>query len=332
MREGILILQGSEIEELLAHKEAEILEAVRQAYVAHGQGRSSLPHSTFLRFPGDDLNRIIGLPAFLGDGFGVAGMKWVSSFPDNVRRGMARASAVLILNSCDTGRPEAILEGSLVSAKRTAASAVLAATVLHGGTPECAGFIGTGVINLEVARFLRAAMPGIRRFLVFDLDRERAARFASLFPDVEVAPDLPRVLRTCPLVSFATTAIRPHVADLSICPPGATLLHVSLRDLAPEVILTCDNVVDDVDHVLREKTSVHLAEQLSGSRDFIRCTLADILRGEAPARGDGKSTTVFSPFGLGILDLAVGKLALDQGRAAGLGTTIAPFFPAGETI
>jgi N-[(2S)-2-amino-2-carboxyethyl]-L-glutamate dehydrogenase len=337
--DGILILQGNEIEELLALRESEILDVVRQAYVTHSRGESSLPQSTFLRFPGNEVNRIIGLPAFLGDGFDVAGMKWIASFPDNSRRGMARASAVLILNSCETGRPEAILEGSLISAKRTAASAALAATVLHRGrAPETVGLVGTGVINLEVARFLATAIPGLRRFLLFDLDRERAIRFGqrlgAIYSDseVEVISDIPGVLRACPLVSFATTAIRPHIADLSMCPPGATLLHISLRDLTPEAILSCDNVVDDVAHVLRAQTSVHLAEQLTGSQDFIRCTLADVLRDRATPRRDETSITVFSPFGLGVLDLAVGKLALDRGRSVGLGIRISPFFPADETF
>ncbi|HEY2295597.1 MAG TPA: 2,3-diaminopropionate biosynthesis protein SbnB [Thermoanaerobaculia bacterium] len=337
--DNVLILKGSEVAELLAHREAEILEAVRQAYVTHSRGDSSLPQSIFLRFPGDDLNRIIGLPAFLGDGFGVAGMKWIASFPGNVKHGMARASAVLILNSRETGRPEAILESSLISAKRTAASAALAAAELHRGpVPETVGLIGTGVINLEVARFLLAVMPGLRRFLLFDLDRERAGRFGDRLraihagAEVAAASDVAEVLRACPLVSFATTAIRPYLADLSMCPPGATLLHVSLRDLTPEAILACDNVVDDVEHVLRAQTSVHLAEQLTGSRDFVRCTLADVLQGQAPPRRDETSISVFSPFGLGVLDLAVGKLALDRGRATGLGTAISPFFPEDESF
>ena len=129
------------------------------------------------------------------------------------------------------------------------------------------------------------------------------------------------------MVSFATTAVRPHITDCSMCLPGATLLHISLRDLSPEVILSCDNIADDVDHVCRAQTSVHLAEQLVGNRDFIRCSLADILIGNATSRRDAESVAVFSPFGLGILDLAISTLVCGLARKRGLGTVIDSFLP-----
>jgi 2,3-diaminopropionate biosynthesis protein SbnB len=333
--DSILILGATDIGALLARREQEVMDVVDRAYRVHGAGQSSLPHSTFLRFPGDDVNRIIALPAFLGDSFQVAGMKWIASFPGNLERGMARASAVLVLNSCETGHPEAILEGSLISAQRTAASAALAArTFLSGRPPETAGFIGAGLINREIVRFLGAALPGIGRLAVFDLDVERAAGFAAhvrnspgLPTEVEIAPSLDFILRSCPLISFATTAIRPHVADLSSCQPGTAILHVSLRDLSPQSILGADNVVDDVDHVSRAQTSIHLAEQLTGSRDFIRCTLAEILEGTAPPRRNETAVTIFSPFGLGVLDVALGKWVLQLARTAGRGTPIRSFLP-----
>ncbi|HXQ72540.1 MAG TPA: hypothetical protein VN844_18740, partial [Pyrinomonadaceae bacterium] len=145
--------------------------------------------------------------------------------------------------------------------------------------------------------------------------------------DATVAEDVRSVLRQCKLTAIATTALTPSIADLSECLPGSTILHTSLRDLAPEVILECDNIVDDVDHVCRAATSVHLAEQLSGNRDFIRCTLADITSGRRPARRDSKSIAVFSPFGLGVLDMAVAQLVVKQGREQQEGTVIESFLP-----
>jgi len=328
----ILILRGQEVAELLAGRELQIMQTVRRAYEAHNNGQSSLPHSSFLRFPNDDRNRIIALPAYLGGDFEVAGIKWISSFPGNLSLGLERASAVMVLNSSLTGRPETILEASLISAKRTAASAVLAAKTLTKDQEVAAvGLVGTGLINFEIVRFLVAAFAEIRTLRVFDLDINRAIQFQNKCHDaldrvkVEVVTDIEDAFRNTPLISLATTATTPHINDLSYCDPGTTILHVSLRDLSPEVILAADNIVDDVDHVCRASTSVHLAEQLVGNRNFIRCTLADLTSGDAPARKDAESIAIFSPFGLGVLDLAVGALVRDRAIENGLGTTLGSF-------
>ncbi|HYP52357.1 MAG TPA: hypothetical protein VEQ42_02390, partial [Pyrinomonadaceae bacterium] len=180
---------------LLKGRELEIAEAVRLAYAAHADGLSSLPHSVFLRFP-DARNRIIALPTYLGGDFEAAGIKWVSSFPGNLDKGLDRASAVLILNSTETGRPEAILEGSIISAKRTAASAALAAKHLQGDVrATTAGLVGCGLINFEVARFVLALCPEVSRLVVSDLDPARARAFKAKCQtlraglEVEVASD-----------------------------------------------------------------------------------------------------------------------------------------------
>ena len=332
----ILTLKSDEVEALLDGREQETLAAIADAYKAHGRGESSLPHSLFLRFPADERNRIIALPAYLGDGFGVAGMKWVSSFPANLERGLNRASALIILNSAETGQSEVVMEGSLVSAKRTAASAALAALHLspQGGEPAAVGIVGCGPINFEVVCFLFAVWPALRRFHVFDVVAARAAQFRKKCNqlngdlEVKVVPELSTLLRESQVTSIATTASTPHIFDLSDCAPGGTILHVSLRDLSPEVILSCDNVVDDIAHVCRAQTSVHLAEQLTGTREFIRCTLADILSGTAQEKKDAEAVTVFSPFGLGVLDLAVAQLVSELAVKQGFGTVLENFLPA----
>lgn len=326
----LTVLAGADVAAALDGCEAEILDAVSAAYQAHSLGRTSLPHSTFLRFPDGPRDRIIALPAFLGGESPVAGVKWIASFPGNLQRDLPRASAVMVLNSAETGRAETILEASTISAKRTAASAALAAQRLcTPGSAGPTGVVGCGPINLEVVRFLSAAGVGGGRFRAFDLDPSRAAQFRERCRDevpgveVEVVETLDEVLRTCPLVSLATTAAVPHISDLSACPPGAVILHVSLRDLSPEIILDAYNVVDDVDHVCRAETSIHLAAKVAGNTDFVSCTLGDLLLGRDVPPRDPARLAVFSPFGLGMLDLAVAQLA--RSRAAGRGVNVPAF-------
>jgi len=222
----------------------------------------------------------------------------------------------------------------VISAKRTAASAALAAEcLLSGKKVGRVGMIGCGLINFEIARFLLAVFPEVETFVLFDKDEARAKQFQNKCQktfgqvSVEIATDLKTALCNSPLISIATTALAPYLSELRECLPGSAILHISLRDLTPDVILSCDNVVDDVDHVCRAQTSVHLAEQLVGHRNFIRCTLADILRGRAPARNASEGVSVFSPFGLGVLDLAVGKLVRDLALQRGLENVAGSFLP-----
>jgi len=329
--DDLLLLTGDEIVSLLEGREMEVIDAVEGAYRAHEIGQSDLPHSTFLKFPDNPANRIIGLPAYLGGEGEIAGFKWIASFPANISQGIPRASAVLVLNDCRTGRPTAILEGSIISAQRTAASAALAARVL-GPKPTSVGLIGAGFIHQQTARFLQRVFPGIESFSVYDLDAKRAESFCSsirerLGVEAEVARDLEEVLASGPVISFATTAGTPYLRDLSPCSPEATLLHISLRDLAPEAILAANNVVDDVDHVCRAGTSIHLTAEASGNRDFIWCSLAQLMAGLAPEETHPGGLRVFSPFGLGVLDLAVGRLVCSLARRQSIGRQVSHFFP-----
>src|SRR5258708_35252853 len=131
MHFDLSIITGKTVSGIVHANRGECIRIVREAYLAHADGKSVNPDSQFLQFPEKPDCRIIALPAFLGAGFGIAGLKWTASYPGNVRRGFPRASAVLVLNSYETGYPFAILERSLISAARTAASAVLAADLLR---------------------------------------------------------------------------------------------------------------------------------------------------------------------------------------------------------
>jgi len=331
----MLILGADEVRHVLDGAESTVLDVVRRAYTLHARGRTSVPHSVFLRFPGDDRNRIIGLPAYLADDEPVAGMKWISSFPGNIDRGIERASAAIIVNSMSTGHPEALIEGSTISARRTAASAAVAASTLAGSAPETGvTLVGCGVINFEVLRFLLVALPTVDTVTVFDLDATRAGDFASRvgarWPHLKVttAGRIEDALAAHTLVSLATTASVPHLTGEHFR-PGTLVLHLSLRDLTPATVLAAVNVVDDTDHVCRAATSLHLAEQEVGHRAFVDAAIGDILlAGEGFQRGPD-DLTVFSPFGLGMLDLALAGLVRREAVREGLGTDVPGFLPGG---
>jgi len=99
---------------------------------------------------------------------------------------------------------------------------------------------------------------------------------------------------------------------------------VSLRDLAPEILLASTNVVDDVEHCLKANTSPHLVEQRTGNRDFLAGTLDDVMTGRVTVPAD--RPLVFSPFGLGVLDLAVGKYVYDEIARVGELNVVDDFF------
>lgn len=319
------LIGGDQVAATLRGRSSDVVDLVAETYLVHGAGDSVNPPSYFLRFEDRPLSRIIALPASLGGRFRVDGLKWVSSFPGNIEYGLPRASALLLLNDHDTGYPFACLEGSIISASRTAASAALGADRIVAASPgrsrpRRVGFIGAGLISRYVHHFLLATGWEFDEVGVCDLSLESAQGLAAALAGpgrapVRVHEDAESLIGSSDLVVFATVAATPHVTDGSWFEHHPVVLHVSLRDLAPQILLDAVNVVDDVDHCLKANTSPHLVEQLTGSRDFIAGTLAEVMTGQVVIPAD--RTVVFSPFGLGVLDLAVGLFVYQQLARAG---------------
>ena len=186
-----------------------------------------------------------------------------------------------------------------------------------------------GLIARYVHTFLTGTGWSFDEVGVHDLHAGSAAGFRDYLERttagrIAVHDSAESLIRAADLVVFATIAARPHVHDVSWFAHHPLVLHVSLRDLAPEILLDSVNVVDDVEHCLKANTSPHLVEQLTGNRDFLTGTLPDVLAGRVRVPAD--RTVVFSPFGLGVLDLAVGKLVYDEVARAGELRVVDGFF------
>jgi N-[(2S)-2-amino-2-carboxyethyl]-L-glutamate dehydrogenase len=285
-----------------------IVDLVKEGYHLHEAGMTVTPDSQFLRFPDRPMARIIAKAASVSGDAAVDGMKWIASNPDNVHRGIPRATGLVVLNSQETGRPFACIEGSAISAYRTAASAALAARWMsHRDRPlATVGFVGTGTIASAVLRFMLDELR-TSSLVAFDADPPRAAAFADAARRLGVAraglAATVAAALSADLVVIATTAVLPHLNDASMFAHEPLVLHLSLRDLAPSLLTDAWNIVDDVEHALQQRTSLQLASELDAGHAVVAGTLCDVIDGRLPVPSD--RLRVFSPFGLAVLDLLV---------------------------
>ncbi|MFE1782331.1 2,3-diaminopropionate biosynthesis protein SbnB [Streptomyces sp. NPDC059506] len=327
------VIGGETARRVIGRTRPQIVEEVRRTYLAHDRGDTVNPNSYFLRFPDKPDSRIIALPAYLGGEHSVAGIKWIASFPANIEEGIPRASAALLLNDYRTGYPFACLEASQISAARTAASAVLAARTLTGGRhARRLAVVGAGIIARNILEFFAAENWTVDVCAVHDREPKYAEALAAFAADelglrTETADDLDAAVADADVVVLATTAAAPYITRPGTFAPGQVVLNVSLRDVGPDIVLESCNVVDDVDHCLTASTSPHLAEQQCGNRDFVTGTLAQVMDGQVEV--DAGRPVIFSPFGLGVLDLAVGMHVHRAALEAGEAVSVDGFF--GET-
>ena len=317
MKNDFFLVPHAAVKKVLLEDFSSNYDMVKKAYLAHETKNTVLPGSCFLRFPKNPQSRIIALPGYIAEEFNIAGIKWISSNPQNLSQGLPRASAVIILNCPDTGRPIACLEGSLISAARTAASAVVAAEYLknHDKNITNLGFVGNGPIASEIYRYFINTGWNIEEITLFDLKTSSSQVFKNELDltkhkIIRIANSAEELVQLCDVVVFATTAASPYLHDVSLIQHCPIILNISLRDVGTEFIIHSNNIVDDVSHVLSANTSPHLTQQFYGHAEFINGTLGSLMQNKYQL--EPNKTLIFSPMGLGILDLALAKHVLDK--------------------
>ncbi len=324
------VIPGSSVKSVIDGNRNQVFAAVETAYRLHSSGDAVNPDSYFLRYPDNPSARIIALPAHLGGAVQKSGIKWISSFPENRAGNLARASAVLILNDATTGYALACIEASLISATRTAASAALAAEHISPNPFEgTLSVIGTGVIARTTIEWLLFRKWKFHKISLYDVDHKEAEHFSKWLHDqhnlqADIQDRLEDAICDASLILFTTTAPEPYLADEKLFAHSPTVLHLSLRDICVNVVLASQNIVDDVDHCLKANTSLHLTEMATGNRDFVSGSLVDVL--EKKIKLDHDRPRIFSPFGLGVLDIAVGNFVLEAAKASGAAIAIPDFF------
>ena len=265
---------------------------VREAMLAHGAGDTAQPPKPYLRIPNDTHGRrIIAMPAYIGGEAPTWGIKWIASAPENpTKRGIERASAIIVLNDLETGYPLVVMEGALISATRTAAVALLATEHLKKSETRTMTLIGTGLIGGLVTRSLLRVMPSIERIRLFDHYPGAAERFSNSGDfDHEVAFEVfdgaQEAMAGAQLVAVATTATDGYI-DGAWLERGSLFLNISLRDPKSNVIEVIDKlVVDDWEQANRGGTFIHrLTEAGELTHDGLYAEISEIASGEKPGR------------------------------------------------
>jgi ornithine cyclodeaminase len=261
----------------------------------------------------------------------IAGIKWISSNPDNIEIGLKRASAVIILNDYETGYPIACLEGSIISALRTIYSAILVSNLLPiTQKKKIIGIIGAGNIAEEFIQGIYLQNWDIEVIKIFDYNihaseslKERLNQ-KGIEVKVEIVKELRALIVSSKLIFLSTTASEPYIKDLTWLSHNPIILNISLRDIDPQIIIYSNNIVDDKDHVLNANTSPHLAQQQYGHSNFINCSIAELISGYN--RFDYNKPIILSPMGMGILDLALAYYIFNEAVNSSMCISINDFF------
>lgn len=327
------LINGRDVSKILEGNMSSVYELIKKTYLLHQKNETVNPKSHFLKFPKKPQSRIIALPAYIGKDLNIAGIKWIASNPKNVEKGFPRASAVLILNDYETGYPFACIEASIISAVRTAASAVLGAEYLLGNIKKIKkiGFIGNGVISKHILNCFLKTNWKIKEVLLFDKSQDNSLKFSEEIKknhniEVTLVNSNDELISQCEIIVFTTTSQEPYVKDLKLFQHNPVVLNISLRDLDPQIILNSNNVVDDINHILDANTSVHLAQQKVGHSNFINGTIGELIEKKYVVL-DKNKPSIYSPMGLGILDIALGKYIFDKSALCKEKISISNFFP-----
>lgn len=303
------------------------IDAIVKAADALGKKSFSQPVKPYLRYK-NPKNRIIAMPAYIGGDFEVAGIKWISSFPDNIHNGIKRAHSVIILNEESTGRPISVINTPIVSGIRTAAvTGALIREVFSVNPPEKKlnfGIIGFGPIGqLHLQMVMSLFGDYINKVRIYDLRPvKQDAIPVDVASKVEVAQSWEEVYDQSDVFMTCTVSPSPYIDKAP--PKGSLQLNVSLRDYQPEIMHHIDRmVVDNWEEICRENTDVENMHLKLGLQKEDTIDISQALVGEGLKDLRRDQTLMFNPMGMAVFDMAIGKMFYNKAMEKNAGVSLA---------
>ncbi|EPH45759.1 ornithine cyclodeaminase family protein [Streptomyces aurantiacus] len=334
----------------LAAAEVDVVSVVRDAIVRHAEGRTILPDEAYLGWTTDDgfAARSLAMPGGIHTDHGLElGLKVINGSLGNPGKGVARSQGLMLLFDRELAWPRAVMEAAYVSAFRTAAVSAVSALALGVAPLRHLAILGCGTLARAHVQLLSGALGDLESLTLYDTAPERSRALADAVtadPDfaglrAEVAASPEACVRDADLVIPATVTTEGYLRPEWFA-PGTLIVHVSLDDVLPEVVDAAGLVVVDdwglVSHdhrrllgrMYREGSlrgpDGEYAEQAvrrPGARQ-VDGTLGEVLLGTCPGRKADADLVLCNPFGMSILDVALGGAVATAAERQGLGMRI----------
>lgn len=303
-----------------------VIRAVADACVTYTAGGTDTPLRATIASPRAE-GILLAMPCAIMER-PIIGTKIVSVFPHN--RTIPRVSSLYVVTDPDTGETLAVMDGTALTAARTAGASAVATDHLARVDSESLGVFGTGLqARAHVEMILRVRR--LTKVLVCGTSDESAAAFAEW------------VTTTFGVPAEATSHHNTSQADiLACCTTSATPLfdnvrpgtHVNAvgaftpttREIPTSVIVNATVIVDTRLGACAEAGDLLLpVHEGRYHLDCIAGELGDVIAGRTPARNalSPDAVTVYKSVGAAFLDAATARLILERAADTGIGSSFA---------
>jgi ornithine cyclodeaminase/alanine dehydrogenase len=299
---------------------ATIIELLGDAFREKGAGRVEMPPKPGIHTQPDAF--IHAMPAYI-PALHSAGIKWVSGYPENQKRGLPYISGLLILNDDETGLPYAVMDCTWITAYRTAGASALSAKYLARPESEVVGILACGVqgrTNLEALAVLFA----VKRVYAYDIVPEVQQQYieemsAKLGLEI-VGVDNPKqaVVESDLVITSGPIREQPEPAiEQDWLQPGAFASAVDFDSYwQPAAMAQMDKIsTDDHDQFFYYRSVGYFQSTPDPYAD-----LGELAAGLKPGREGENERTLAINLGLAIDDMAVAPEIFRRAKERGIGT------------
>jgi len=326
----MLVLNRKEVERLLDLDG--LVGTLGPAMVELSAGRVSMPPRVVAQVR-EAGGLLAAMPAFLAS-TQVLSTKLVSVFPQNAALGLPSHQAVILVFDARTGSPRALMDGTAITATRTAAGSALATKLLARPEARILAIVGTGV----QARTHAKAIPRVRSISEIRVVGRHHARAAALAEEIERGLSIPAKAFDIGPGAFAgvdvicaTTHSAEPVVKGEWLEPGMHINSVGLsangRELDGETVKRALVVV--------ETRVAALAPAPSGSNDLlwairdgligeehIHAEIGELISGARPGRTSPEQITLYKSVGVAVQDAVAAHLVLEAAQRQGVGREV----------